>query len=126
MVHVLNLAMKCDLKELGNDKTYLDSVDYEEHIKGLKAISQKKFHEILHRLRNLIIVVNHSPKKIHHYKNLCEELEMSNKNISVEDVHTKLNSTHDMTKVAWEKRKVLKAMLSNHIKTKKQIFNQGW
>ena len=33
---------------------------------------------------------------------------MPNKNILVEDVRTRWNSTHDMILAAWEKREVLK------------------
>ena len=72
-------------------------------MEGLGAINHKPFGEILHRLL-IIIAVNHSPKSIHHYNNLCDELEMPNKNIFVEDVKTRWNSTYDMIKVVWEKR----------------------
>ena len=89
MAHVLNLAVQCDLKELGNDKSYSDSEDDDKRIEGLEAISQKPFGEILHRLRKLIIAVNHSPKRIHHYKNLCDELQMPNKNMHFKDVRTR-------------------------------------
>ena len=74
MAHVLNLAIQHGLKELGNDNTYLNSEDDEELVEGLESTNQKPFGEILYRLRKLIIVVNHSPKRINHYKNLCEEL----------------------------------------------------
>ena len=98
--HVLNLAIQCGLKELGNDESYSDSEDDDKHIEGLEVISQKPFGEILHRLRKLNIIVNHSPKRIHHYKNLCEELEMSNKNILVQDVRVRWNSTYDIIEAA--------------------------
>ena len=86
MTHVLNLAVQRGLKELGNEESYSDSEDDGKHIEGLEAISQKPFGEILHRLQKYIIAINFPPKRIHHYKNLCDELEMSNKNIFVEDV----------------------------------------
>ena len=86
LAHVLNLAMQHSLKELGNDESYSDSEDDDKHIEGLEAINPKLFGEILHRLRKLSIAINHSPKRIHHYNNLCDELEMPNKNILVEDV----------------------------------------
>ena len=89
MAHVLNLAVQCGLNELGNDESYSDSEDDDKHIEGLEAISQKPFGEILHRLQKLINAVNHSPKRIYHYKNLCDELEMPNKNTIVEDVQTR-------------------------------------
>ena len=79
MAHVLNLAIQCGLKNLGNVESYSDSEDDDKHIEGLKAISQKLFVEILHRLRKLIIAVNHSRNMIHHYKHLCDELEMPKK-----------------------------------------------
>ena len=90
MAHILNLAVQCSLKEQGNDESYLDSEDDDKHIEGLEAISQKPLCEILDRLRKLIIAVNHSPKRIYHNKNLCEELEIPNKNIIVEDVRTQM------------------------------------
>ena len=122
MAHVLNLAVQHGLKELGNNESYSDSEDDDKHIEGLEAISQKLFGEILHRLRKLINAVNHSPKRIYHYKNLCDELEMPNKNIIVEDVRTRWNSTYDMIEAAWEKREVLKAMASDHLNTNKVNF----
>ena len=64
MAHVLNLTVQCILKEVGNEESYLDSEDDEKHIEGLEAISQKPLGEILHRLQKLIIIVNHSPKRI--------------------------------------------------------------
>ena len=66
LAHVLNLAIQHGLKELGNDETYSDREDDEELVEGLEATNQKPFGEILHRLRKLIIAVNHSPKRIHH------------------------------------------------------------
>ena len=122
MAHVLNLAVQCGLKDLGNDEPYSDSEDDNKHIEGLEAISQKPFGEILHRLQKLIIVVNHSPKRIHRYKNLCDDLEMPNKNILVKDVQTIWNSTYDMIEAAWEKREVLKTMASDHLNTNKENF----
>ena len=86
MTHVLNLAMQRGLKELGDEESYSDSEDDDKHIEGLEAINQKPFGEILYGLRKLVITINFSPKRIHHYKNLCDELEMSNKNILVEGV----------------------------------------
>ena len=86
MTHVLNLAVQRGLKELSNEESYSDSEDDEKHIEGLEAINKKLFGEILYRLQKCIIAINFSPKRIHHYKNLCDELEMSNKNIAVEDV----------------------------------------
>ena len=74
MAHVLNLATQCGIKELGNEESYLDSEDDEKYIEGLEAISQKQFGEILHRLQKLVIAINSSSKRIHHYKNLCDEL----------------------------------------------------
>ena len=106
---------------LVND-SHLDSEDDNKHVEGLEAISQRPFGEILHKLRKLIIAVNHSPKRIHHYKNLCDELEILNKNIIVEDVRTRWNSTYDMIEAAWEKREVLKAMTSDHLNTNKVNF----
>ena len=114
MAHVLNLAIQHGLKELENDETYLDSEDDEEILEGPEATNPIPFSEILHRLRKFIITVNHSLKRIHHYKNLCEESEMPNKNILIEDVRTRWNSTHDMIEVACEKREALKAMASVH------------
>ena len=122
MAHVLNLAIQFGLKELDNDESYLDSKDDDKHIEGLEAISQKSFGEILHRLRKLIIAINHSLKRIHHYKNLCDKLEMPNKNILVKDVRTRWNSTYDMIEAAWEKREVLKAMASDNLNTNKENF----
>ena len=43
MAHVLNVAVQCGLKELGNDKPYLYSEDDDKNIEGLEAISQKSF-----------------------------------------------------------------------------------
>ena len=105
ITHVLNLAMQHGLKELGNEESYSDSEDEDNDIEGLEAISQKQFGEILHRLRKLVVAINSSPKRIYHYKNLCDELEMSNKNILVEDVRTRWNSTYDMIEAAWEKKR---------------------
>ena len=34
MAHVLNLAVQCGLKELGNDESYSDSEDDDKHIEG--------------------------------------------------------------------------------------------
>ena len=122
MAHVLNLAVQRGLKELGNEESYSDSEDDDNDIEGLEAISQKQFGEILQRLRKLVVAINSSPKRIYHYKNLCDELEMSNKNILVEDVRTRWNSTYDMIKAAWEKREVLKVMASDHLNTNKVNF----
>ena len=47
---------------------------------------------------------------------------MPNKNIIIEDVRTRWNSTYDMIEAAWEKREVLKAMASDHINTNKANF----
>ena len=107
MAHVLNLAVQHGLKELGYDESYSDNEDDDKYIEGLEAISQKTFGEILHRLRKLIIVVNHSLKRIYHYKNLCDELEISNKNIIVKDVRAWWNSTYDMIEVTWEKKRII-------------------
>ena len=76
MTHVHNVAMQRGLKELGNEESYSDSEDEDKNIEGLEAINQKPFGEIVHRLRKLVIAINFSPKRIHHYKNLCDELEM--------------------------------------------------
>ena len=122
MAHVLNLAVQRGLKELGNEESYSDSEDDDNDIEGLEAISQKQFGEILQRLRKLVVAINSSPKRIYHYKNLCDELEMSNKNILVEDVRTRWNSTYDMIEAAWEKREVLKVMASDHLNTNKVNF----
>ena len=122
MAHVLNLAIQRGSKELDNNKSYSDSEDDEKHVEGLEAISQKPFGEILHRLQKLIIIANHFPKRIHHYKNFCDELEMPNKNIIVEDVQTRWNLTYDMIEAAWEKREVLKAMASDHLNTNEINF----
>ena len=118
MTHVLNLAVQRGLKELGNEESYSDSEDDNKHIEGLEGISQKQFGEILHRLRKLFISINSSPNRIHHYNNLFDELEMSNKNILVEDVRTRWNSTYDMIEAAWEKKEVLKVMASDHLTIK--------
>ena len=129
MAHVLNLAVQCGLKELGNEESYSDSEDDDKHIEGLEVITQKLFGEIFHRLQELIITINFSPQRIHHYKNLCDELEMPNKNILVEDVQTRWNSTYDMIEVVWEKRKVLKVMASDHLNTNKPnllIEDEEW
>ena len=122
VTHVLNLAMQCGLKELGNEESYSDSEDDDKHLEGLEAISQKPFGEILHRLRKLVIAINFSPKRIHHYKNLCNELEMPNKNILVEDIWTRWNSIYDMIEAAWEKKEVLKVTASNHLNINKAKF----
>ena len=53
---------------------------------------------------------------IYHYKNLYDELEMPNKNIIVEDVRIRWNSSYDMSEAASKKREVLKVMASG-IKT---------
>ena len=89
IAHVLNLAVQHGLKELGNEESYSDNEDDDNDIEGLEAISQKQFGEILHTLRKLVVAINSSPKRISHYKNLCDELEISNKNILVEDVRTR-------------------------------------
>ena len=47
---------------------------------------------------------------------------MSNKNILVEDVWTRWNSTYGMIKAALKKREVLKVMESDHINTNKTNF----
>ena len=47
---------------------------------------------------------------------------MSNKNILIKDVRTRWNSTNDMIEAAWEKREVLKAMVSDHLNTNKENF----
>ena len=44
---------------------------------------------------------------------------MPKKNMTVEDVQTWWNSTYDMIEAAWEKREVLKVMVSDHIYTNK-------
>ena len=59
---------------------------------------------------------------IHQYMNLCDELEISNKNILVEDDRTRWNSTYDMIEAAWEKRDVLNIMVSDHLNTNKIKF----
>ena len=51
MAHVLNLAVQCGLKEIGNDESYSYSEDDDKHIEGLEAISQKPFNEILDKRR---------------------------------------------------------------------------
>ena len=122
MAHVLDLAVQRGLKEFGNEELYSNSEDDDKHIEGLEPISQKPFDEILHRLKKLVITINFSPKRIHHYKNLCDELEMPNKNIIVEDVRTRWNSTYDMIKAAWEKREVLNVMASDHLNTNNTNF----
>ena len=50
IAHVLNLAIQCGLKALGNDESYSGSEDDDKNIEGLEAISQKLFGEILYRL----------------------------------------------------------------------------
>ena len=40
MTHVINLLIQCGLKELGNDKSYLDSEDDDKHIEGLSHWSK--------------------------------------------------------------------------------------
>ena len=47
---------------------------------------------------------------------------MSNKNILVEDVRTRWNSTYYLIKAAWEKREVSKVMASDHINANKVKF----
>ena len=69
-----------------------------------------------------MILINYCPKIIHDHINLCDELETPNKNIHIEDVQTRWNSTYDMIKVAWLKREVLKAMVRNHLNTNKTKF----
>ena len=105
MTHVLNLAIQRGLKQFDNDESNSDSEDDDKHVEGLEAISQKPFGEILHRLRKILGIFNHSPKRIHRYKNFCDELEMSNKNIIVEDVQTWWNLTYDMIESAWKKKR---------------------
>ena len=122
MAHVLNLAVQHGLKELDNEESYSDSEDDDKNIEGQEAINQKPFGEILQRLRKLVITINFSLKRIHHYKILCDELEIPNKNILVEDVQTRWNSTYDMTEAAWEKGEVLKVMASDHLNTNKANF----
>ena len=84
-------------------RSHIRIVPLYSDIEGLEAISQKQFGEILQRLQKLVVAINSSPKRIYHYKNLCDELEMSNKNILVEGVRTRWNSTYDMIDAAWEK-----------------------
>ena len=103
MTYVLNLTVQHNSKELSNDESYWNSEDGDQHIKGPEAISKKPFGEIFHRLQKLIIAINHSPMRIHHYKNFFNELEMPN--IIVEDVRTRRNSTYDMIKATWEKKR---------------------
>ena len=91
MTHVLNLAVQHGLKELIDDKLYSHSEDDNTLIEELEGITPKPFGEILHRLLKIMIVVNHLPQRIHHYKNFCDELEMPNKNIIVKDVWTRWN-----------------------------------
>ena len=50
MAHVLNLAVRHGLKGLSNDESYSNSEDDDHLLKGLEAISQKPFVEILHGL----------------------------------------------------------------------------
>ena len=60
---------------------------------------------------------------------MCDELQMSNKNILVEDVRTGWNSTYDMIEAAWEKREVLKVMESDYLNTNKAkilIEDEAW
>ena len=47
---------------------------------------------------------------------------MLNKNILVDDVRTRWNSTYDMIEAVWEKREVLKVMASDHLNTNKVKF----
>ena len=47
---------------------------------------------------------------------------MPNKNIIVEDVRTRWNSTYDMIEAAWEKIEVLKAMASDYLNTNEVKF----
>ena len=96
-----------------------NSEDDDKHTEGLKAISQKSFGEILHRLQKLVIAIKNSPKRIHHYKILCEELEMLNKNVIVQDLRTRRNLMYDIIGDAWEKREVLKVIMGNHLNRNK-------
>ena len=47
---------------------------------------------------------------------------MSNKNILIEDVRTRWNSTYDMIEAVWKKREVLKVMASDHLNKNKAKF----
>ena len=47
---------------------------------------------------------------------------MPNKNIIVEDIRTRWNSTYDMIEAMCEKREVLKVMASDHLNTNRANF----
>lgn len=128
MAHVLNLAVQNGLKELDNYEICLENDEDDEQL-DVEDVPQKPFGEILHRLRKLVIAINSSTKRLHNYKDICEDQSMPNKNMLVEDVSTRWNSTCDMIEVAWEKREVLKIMAIDHLNSNKAnyfIADEEW
>ena len=63
MTHGLNPAIQHGLKELGNNESYSNSEDDEQHL-GLEAINQNLFGEILHIIQKFIVTLNHFSKRI--------------------------------------------------------------
>ena len=126
MTHVLNLVVQRGLKELGNPSLTSKNSEGEDD-EGcdedvLEVSSKKAFGKILRRLQKLVLMANSTPQRIHQYKELCEKHKMSNKNLLITDVCTRWNSIYDMIIAAWEKRKVLNAMVTTCQKDGKELF----
>ena len=59
--------------------------------------------------------------KIHRYKELCKRYKLSNTNLLIIDVPTRSNLKYVIIMIAWDKRKVLNAMMTTCLKDYKGI-----